>query len=111
MTTRTIVIADDFSRYPAGRYKEHGSATGQQFRETLLVPALREYDTVVVDMNGTMGPGSSFLEEAFGGLIREAGFQYTDLKKRLEIVSRRKSVIESIQNYLMKAAQQKSEVA
>ena len=39
--------------------------------------------TVIID--GVDGYGSSFLEESFGGLIREEGFTIDDLKNKLFI--------------------------
>lgn len=65
-----ISILEDFSPYPAGRYREHGPHSGEALREDLLLPALREHPHVLVDLNGVMGYASSFLEEAFGGLVR-----------------------------------------
>jgi hypothetical protein len=42
---------------------------------------------VVVVLDGTRGYLSSFLEEAFGGLVRERGFRKTELDRLLEIRS------------------------
>ncbi len=83
---KQIRVAEQFSRYPLGRVPDDGPNNGQKFRETLLVPALRCNDEVVeVFLDGTKGYPSSFLEEGFGGLIREAGFSYLELKSRLKI--------------------------
>ena len=82
---KTISIAKDFSRYPAGRFLSDGEWSGQRFREEHLVPALRDYDQVTVVFEGIAGVGSSFLEEAFGGLIRECGMDETDLRGRLTL--------------------------
>ncbi|MBY0383257.1 MAG: STAS-like domain-containing protein [Xanthobacteraceae bacterium] len=49
--------------------------------------ALREHDSVTVDLDGTTGFGSSFLDEVFGGLVRNEGFRLDDLQKRLHIIS------------------------
>lgn len=49
------------------------------------MPALKAGDVVRVKLDGVSGFGSSFLEEAFGGLVRVEGFSPDDLKKRLEI--------------------------
>lgn len=85
----TIVVARDFSRYPGGRYKVDGEFSGEAFREEKLVPALREAnDTrgrVVVDIDGAAGYPSSFLEEAFGGLVREGHFTAAELSSLLVI--------------------------
>lgn len=66
-------IAKDFSRYPAGRFKTDGKYSGEQFREDVLIPSLanlRSDEKITIILDGTRGYGSSFLEEAFGGLIR-----------------------------------------
>lgn len=81
--TKRIVIGETFSRYPAGRYPEDGEFNGTTFRQDYLVPALREFDIVEVVFDGVAGFGSSFLEEAFGGLLREEGLDNEDLDARL----------------------------
>ena len=73
MNRFTISVARDFSPYPAGRYLEDGQFNGTTFRRNLLVPALNDNDYVEVDFDGVAGFGSSFLDEAFGGLIRDEG--------------------------------------
>jgi hypothetical protein len=85
--TRTISVAKDFSKFPAGRYLSHGPFPGEKFRDDILVPALMEADRVTVELDGTMGYGSSFLEETFGGLVRSRGFSAEDLHSRLTIHS------------------------
>ena len=81
-TTR-IVIAEAFSPYPAGRYRDDGDFNGTTFRQDYLVPALRTFDRVEVVFDGVAGFGSSFLEESFGGLIREEGMTKEFLDNRL----------------------------
>lgn len=85
----TISIANDFSRFPAGRFRDDGEASGSAFREDMLAPALRDktFDKVVVDFDGVAGFGSSFLEEAFGGLVRTERLGWDDLNSRLELVT------------------------
>ena len=77
-------IAKSFSKYPAGRFRSDGDYSGERLRDEVLVPKLRELDPVVVDITGTEGFGSSFLEEAFGGLVR-AGWSLGQLEAKLEI--------------------------
>ncbi|TKT71421.1 DUF4325 domain-containing protein [Afipia massiliensis] len=85
---RTLSIATDFSRYPGPRYRRNGEFSGQAFREEKLIPALKEVqasgEVLIVILDDVAGYGSSFLEEAFGGLIRE-GFSEADLKRHLRI--------------------------
>jgi hypothetical protein len=79
-----LSVARDFSRFPFGRYPDHGPHNGQRFREELLAPRLEDGE-VVVDLNGARGLAPSFLEEAFGGLVRR-GFEVSLLRRRLKIV-------------------------
>ena len=109
--TKMINVAEQFSRFPGGRYRTDGKFSGERFRDEFLVPALKIYGTVVVDMDGTLGYGSSFLEEAFGGLVRECGFESGELLKVLSIETSspilRTTVIEYIKD-AGKIAQQKA---
>ena len=73
MNKITISIANNFSAYPAGRYPADGEYNGTTFREVVLIPALTEDTQVEVTFDDVAGFGSSFLDEAFGGLIREEG--------------------------------------
>ena len=65
-----ISIAKDFSAAPAGRYRDDGDFNGTTFRENYLVPPLKGGNHVHVTFDGVAGFGSSFLDEAFGGLVR-----------------------------------------
>ncbi|EDW2054882.1 STAS-like domain-containing protein [Salmonella enterica subsp. enterica] len=64
-----IISIKDFSRYPGPRYIRLGDFSGELFRSSVLMPALAN-DDVTVNFDGVYGYGSSFLEEAFGGLVR-----------------------------------------
>lgn len=96
-----INVAKDFTRWPAGRYRVDGPFSGEVFRDDLLLPALTEAETVEVDLDGTRGYGSSFLEEAFGGLVRLGRFTSEQLLKRLRIISNEDpSLTQEIQSYI-----------
>ena len=86
-----ISLAEDFSPFPAGRYHPgDGPHTGQRFREERLVPALGELgeaERLEVVFDGVEGCGSSFLDEAFGGLVRDAGFSKAFLEKHLRLTT------------------------
>jgi hypothetical protein len=84
--TRTIVIAEAYSKYPAGRFPTDGPNNGEKFRDQILGPALRGDENVEVNLDGVMGLPSSFLEEAFGGLLR-IGFNIDTVRSRLKIVA------------------------
>jgi len=70
-----INIANDFTISPGGRYRKDGDHSGEEFCDDYLLPRVKEAITeaaaVTVDLDGTIGYGSSFLDEAFGGLQRK----------------------------------------
>jgi hypothetical protein len=65
-----IIKVSDFSKFPGPRYIKLGPDSGELFRESVLIPAMNEYSEVSVNLDDVFGYGSSFLEEAFGGLVR-----------------------------------------
>lgn len=99
-----ISIANDFSKYPGGRYYADGEFSGEKFRDELLIPMINKYDTIEVNLDGTMGYGSSFLEEVFGGLVRK-GYSKHDIHKKVNIVSSRKSFTKEIEHHIEVAEQ------
>lgn len=64
----------EFSKFPSGRDDNDGDFNGKLYRETILGPAIVEAiksgSRVCVSLEGVLSFGSSFLEEAFGGLVR-----------------------------------------
>ncbi|MGL6403429.1 STAS-like domain-containing protein [Aeromonas hydrophila] len=86
MMNITIDVASKFSPLPFGRYVTDGGNSGTRFREEILKQILLEYDEqVTLDFsNVKIGVGSSFLEEAFGGLVRQ-GFSAEDILKRIKV--------------------------
>lgn len=89
--TEHLLRVSDFSRYPGPRYRADGPYSGQEFREQHLGPALRaaiaQGGVVIVELDDVAGYGSSFLEEVFGGLVRE-GFNRSTLNRHLQVVAR-----------------------
>lgn len=101
---KVINIAKDFSVEPIGRVPADSGSSGQRFRDEYLLPALKEFDKVIVVLDGTEGFGSSFLDEAFGGLIRVSKLSKEDVLRRLELVSKEdESFIAEIMEYIEKA--------
>ncbi len=85
-----INIKTDFSAVPIGRYPVDSDVSGEKFRKELLKPKLNKLgdgEKLRIDLNGVAGYGSSFLEEAFGGLVRAEGFSGQDLHDKLEILA------------------------
>lgn len=101
MNVAKLVVTERFSEYPAGRYRVDGNFSGEVFREDYLIPLLKSHEAVSVDLDGAMGYGSSFLEEAFGGLVREHHFSPAQLKQKLRFKSDEEpSLIEEIWFYI-----------
>jgi hypothetical protein len=90
MTIETkFSIAKDFSRHPGPRFRNQGPKSGETLRALLKRLLERNPGTViVVDLDGTSGMGSSFLDEAFGGLIRSDGFSREFVKSHFRFQSR-----------------------
>ncbi len=69
-----IVIAKDFSDTPGGRKISEGEFSGELFRQQLLLPkyeeAVKKNDKLEIDFDGAFGYPPSFLDEAFGGLVK-----------------------------------------
>lgn len=101
-----IVISKDFSETPGARYKNEGDHSGEEFRETILVPkfeqAIKQGEKLLVDLDGGYGYPTSFLEESFGGLARI--YDYKKIMSILEFKSDDEpSLIEDIKGYMKSA--------
>ena len=83
----TIKVSRDFSSTPGGRVRAMGPDSGEAFRDYLL-KELRRKPTEIIEviLDGAEGYGSSFLEEAFGGLIRNRLISPQEALSRLKIV-------------------------
>lgn len=98
---KIIKIAKDFTTEPAGRYYSDGKFSGERFRKEFLIDALNNAEKVVIDFDETEGYGSSFLEEAFGGLIHEEGYSSATLHEKFEFISHEdESVIGEVWSYI-----------
>lgn len=105
---KTINIARNFSTEPYGRYPEDGDSNGTKFREEMLLPALAASEEIAIILDGVEGYGSSFLEEAFGGLVRVHGYKAEEIRKRVKIISEEDpSLITEIWSYVDSATPKK----
>lgn len=103
-----IKIAEDYTETPGARYYEQGPFPGEEFRDKYLYPkyleCLEKKEELIVDLDGGYGYGSSFLEEAFGGLIRrlkKEDKEYKQALKLIKIISNDEtSWIEKIDGYM-----------
>ncbi|WP_422422107.1 STAS-like domain-containing protein [Pseudomonas sp. GZD-222] len=67
-----VINVTDFSEFPGPRYASLGPNSGEDFRKTVLIPNINQHQgDISVNLDGAFGYGSSFLDEAFGGLIRD----------------------------------------
>lgn len=103
---KEIFLAQDFSRHPAGRYKSDGPYSGELFREQHLVPAILEREPTTIHLDGARGYGSSFLEEAFGGLARM--YSTEQVRKYIRLQSRDGNLIDRIISYIEDASSKKA---
>lgn len=85
---KSINIAKDFHKAPAGRYRSYGSFSGQRFREEFLLPAFEDKTISRVDiiLDGLDGVGASFWDEAFGGLIRENDISISEIENKINFI-------------------------
>ncbi|WP_264876290.1 STAS-like domain-containing protein [Vibrio agarivorans] len=66
------IYVKNFTKFPGARYRSLGPHSGEEFRDDILIPAIKDAgSSLVVDLDGVFGYGSSFLEEIFGGCVRE----------------------------------------
>jgi len=99
-----IINVKDFSKYPGPRYIRLGDYSGEEFRNSQLLPALKSDDEITVNFDGVYGYGSSFLEEAFGGLVRHGASleQINRLKKNL-VCTDDPSIVVEVKKYIDEA--------
>ncbi len=66
------IYVKNFSEFPGPRKESIGPNSGERFRDEILYKAIKDSpgETFRIHLDGTAGYGSSFLEEAFGGLVR-----------------------------------------
>jgi hypothetical protein len=104
----TISIAKDFSVTPGGRFNRDGPYSGEAFRERLLAPALASGEDVIVDLDEVAGLPSSFLEEAFGGLVRHAALPADMILGRVRVRAQQSALlpyVALVQRYMNEAAE------
>jgi len=79
----------DFSKTPNARYRDDGDYSGEEFYEIFLKngfqQSVKNNEKLIVDLDGTEGYATSFLDEAFGRLAEEFGPLY--VLDNLQIIS------------------------
>ena len=105
-----INIAREFSPLPLGRFRASGNKTGQAFREDILYPkiceAIKNKEILEVDFKDMVGLGSTFLEESFGGLVREHGMNPDEVLKTIKFLPGKNlgAYVELTQEHIQEAA-------
>ena len=100
----TFSIAKSFSLSPGPRYSRQGPYSGEALRKLLARKLKSIQGSIRIVLDGTRGYGSSFLDEAFGGLIRSEHITREEVLRRLEFVSEMDaSYIEEIMESINKA--------
>ena len=101
---KRIKISEDFSKIPGARYRKDGEYSGQQFYEDILEPKYESLnqekgEKLEIDLDGTEGYATSFLDEAFGGLAREYGKEKV-IKSLVFISYEEPYLIDEIKSYM-----------
>lgn len=86
-----ISVAKHFSTTPGPRYRHEGKYSGDDFRDHFLAPcyfkAVIMGVKLVIDLDGTAGFGTGFLEEVFGGMIRRKDIHADTFTNQIKLVS------------------------
>lgn len=91
---RVLKVLTDYTEFPGPRYikQDQRHSSGEEFYITKLNPmfaeCLREKDKLVVNLDGTSGYPSSFLDESFGQLVYD--FTKAVVSANVKIISARK---------------------
>jgi hypothetical protein len=98
----TINISEDFSETPGARHRTDGDFSGQEFFEDILeikFNSLKKNEILIIDLDGTDGYATSFLDEAFGGLARK--YNKDVVLKKLKFISNEEPfLIDEIKSYI-----------
>lgn len=107
MDTITIFVKD-FSVVPGSRELDEGKKahSGEEFRNKYLEPEFKKIldddSKIIVNLDGTIGYGTSWLEEVFGGLARTYGSEIV-LNKITFISEEEPYLIDDINEYIKDA--------
>lgn len=105
---KITVFVKDFSITPGSRELDEGKRahTGEEFRDNYLEPAFKKVidsnEKLTVNLDGTIGYGTSWLEEVFGGLARKFGNDLV-LSKLIFVSEEEPYLIEDIIDYIKNA--------
>lgn len=91
-------IAKEYTATPIGRYKKDSPFSGEGFKD-ILARFIQDKQPIRLIMDNTGGYNPSFLEEAFGGLIRE-GISRELVEKYIHYETEDPSLIAEIALYI-----------
>ena len=100
---QVISIPEDFTKFPGLRYERlTKGVSGERFRDKFLIPAIEEFGSITIILDGNIGDYlPSFLEECFGGLIRTKNYSLKEFKEIVKLISHDDpSLIEDIFHYI-----------
>lgn len=105
-------VMDKLTSLPGPRYISQGEGSGEEFRDTHLIPAFEQAvalgEVLVVNMDGAQyGYPTSFLEETFGGLARERGTALVEKTIRIKCTSE-PMLIDEVMHYIRYGEQNKT---
>jgi len=105
-TIHRITIAAEFSDTPGPRSRAEGDFSGEEFLEKILLPAyeqaVAEDGGILIDLDGTEGYATSFLESTFGGLARK--FPPEEVLSRISFKSDDEpALVDEIKRYVREA--------
>lgn len=76
---KVVNISQDYSKTLGGRWISLGEFSGEDFFKRVLEPsyleAVKENSTLTIELDGTTGYPSSFLDQSFGELARKYGVE------------------------------------
>lgn len=108
----TINMTVDFSRLPGGIDEIEGTNTGEYFRKKFLIPVydycLIKDEELNINFASSHGFAASFLEEAFGGMVRTGYDGKTMLRKMNFLTSEEPLLEDQIVNYITDAMKNKT---
>lgn len=107
-----INVVKEFTDAPGGRTHDDGPFSGQEFLEVLLLPrfleCIEKKEKLLIELDGGYGYGSSFLEEAFGGLTKLVYDRCSQVWENMIIISNDDlSKLEEIHGYINDALKEK----
>lgn len=96
-----IVVREHF-KFASARYRSDGVNSGEAFREDVIVPALKSSTSITIDLNNKVSYPASWLEECFGGLVRN-GLSSEDVLNRINFLSEDSFLIAEIVQIIQEA--------